>query len=222
MAKKLYVGLTSPGSFISSIRQHWVPVWNAWDDIGLIKGMLRRPHESNITFRDRLIAAVDYTAHVDGIARCVADSCDLTAMQITGKRIFTSKYIPLSYAAYMQLATPEDEYVSPSVVVGDETFIFPLDEGGMSRPADFSGVDDDGALIAYGYSAEKVYIENSLTNRWTLWKNNDQTFLQIWEASYFPADIELHYQTVIDGVLYMVEESPKKYARNTAGEIIES
>jgi len=198
-------------------------VWNAWDDLALFKGLYRRPNEDNITFRNRIISAVNYNASHKGMMDWLCDSLDVTRFEVQDKKIFFSKYAPLSYIQYLKIPEPTVAYFSPEVVIGGVTYKFPNDHTDISlTPIEFDGYDEYGIGLKYSYSYEKTVIYDvTKTKSWTLWKNIDQSYFPIWEGNEAPADIKLRYQVVIDDELFIIEESSKRLTRDVLGNIIE-
>ena len=216
------VGHLTPGSKAGNYTLQRMDLWNAWDDLALIKGLIRRPNESNLLFRQRILLARNYGAAPQQLANWLCDSFDLTRYIMVGRRIFFSAHVPLSYIQYLTLADPTVAYMAPQVVADGTAFQFPVDDIDVARePVAVDAFDGDGNVLKYAYSYEKteIYAADRAT-KWTLWKNIDQSYFPIWESSAVPAEFLLRYQTVIDGTLFTIEESAKGLTRDENGNII--
>jgi hypothetical protein len=197
-------------------------LWNSWDDIALIKGIYRRPNESNIVFRSRFLSAHDYDSTKQGMINWLCDSFDIDKFTVVDKTIFYSKYTPLSYVSYLKLDSDET-YLPPQVIADDITYTFPQDEYNIGDvPIEFDGFDSTGEDYKYYCSNERTDIyDTTKLKKFTLWKDVDQSYFPIWESNFAPATIKLIYQTVIDGELFAIEESCIRYTRDDQGNIVE-
>ena len=148
-------GYVITGKSVSGHQIYRLDLWNNWDDLALYKSIYRRPNESNITLRSRILAAVNYNSTKQGLINWLSDSLDVDKYNATAKRIFISTYSPLSYMAYNKLTDKSEEYYPPRVIEGTTEIIFPEDK----IPADRSTVTDPGVHI---YNYEKTVIYNGI------------------------------------------------------------
>jgi hypothetical protein len=150
----------------------WEKIWNQYDEIGLIAGVSRVPGETNVAYRERLLSHEPYNSTKQGLSNFILNSLLQPAVNITERLIFTSLRVPLSWSKYQTIQDPSDDYYAPRIIIGTNTWII---ESSDDDQKDISNVAD------------------SIT--WTLWKQPDGTYDQIWSSSQAPvANIELRYQ----------------------------
>lgn len=220
------VGNIVAGANVSNYTIYKVDIWNSWDELGLMKGLYRRPNESNIVYRSRIVDAVAYNASRQGLTNYLSKSMDLETFNVNNKFVYLSVNAPLSYIQYNKITDPTEDYFPPQVIVDGVTFQFPMDDLNLSgSTVEFDGLDGDGNPWKYTYDFEKTVIYEPIetpTTTWTLWKNIDQSYLTIWETNSVPAEIKFKYQMVnTDGNLVIIEESSKRYTRDENGDIVE-
>lgn len=207
------------GKEVSGYQLYYLDIWNTWDDLALYKSLFRRPSEDNITLRSRILAAKNYNSTKQGLVNWLSDSFGADKYKVADKTIYFSTYSPLSYMQYNKLKDKNELYYPPRVIVdGVNTITFPVD-----KPLDLEGTTvekwDNGTKL-YMYNNEKTEVyKNGAT--WILWKNIDQAYFQVWETNVVPEKLILKYQYMIDGELFVIEESAKKLIRDEDGNIVE-
>ena len=207
-------GYEVPGRYVSGYQLNYVNVWNAWDDLALYKSLYRKPNESNIVLRGRILAAKNYNSTKQGLINWLSDSFETTKYTVSDKKIYYSTYAPLSYMQYNKLKNKTQEYYAPRVIINlDNEIIFPEDK----LPISGETIEVVGE---YMYNAEKTVVYSSGIS-WTLWKGIDQSYFPIWETNEVPVDLKLRYQYLLDDELYIIEESPKGLTRDSDGNITE-
>lgn len=178
----------------------WEKIWNAYDEIGLLAGITRIPGESNVAYRDRILNHYPYNSTRQGLANFITNSLLLPAVNITERVVFSSLRIPLSYSKYQMLEDPKDDYYQPRIIIGSNTWLI-------------STSDDD-----------QKDISNTINGvTWSLWKQPDGSYDQIWTTSSAPTEnIELRYQweDPDSRKLYIVRETATLLSWSD-GEIVE-
>ncbi len=218
------IGDVVVGAYVGNYTVYKVDIWNSWDELGLIKGITRRPNENNLVFRNRIVIAKNYNASKQGMINWLSDSFDADKYIVRDKKIYTSINPPLSYMQYNKLTDKDEEYFPPEVIADSMTYRFPIDDLDLSdTPVEFDGYDGLGNPLKYTYSFEKTVIwDITKTKTWTLWKDINQAYFPLWEGSNVPNELILRYQAIDDdGNFFIIEESVKRLTRNAQGNIVE-
>jgi hypothetical protein len=175
-------------------------IWNQFDEMGLMVSVPRVPGEGNSTYRYRLLNHDPYNSTKQGIANFISSLLLQPAVNLTDRLAFTSLRVPLSYSKYRSLLNVEDDYYQPRVIIGADTWII--------EPSDDDQKDVSNTI-------------NGVT--WTLWKQPDGAYDQIWTTNVAPTEnIEFRYQWNIEesSTPYVVRERPTLLSWED-GEVVE-
>ena len=210
------VGRLLIGEDISGAPVYTTTIWNSWDDIGLLKGLNRKPNENNIDLRNRIVNTVNFNTTKQGLINSISNNLHVDEYNVLDKKIFFTQEAPLSYRAYKEFTNKTQPYQPPIIIDGDLTFKFPIE---VDYEGSFDGFDDT-IPWKYKYDFEKITVSNG-DKQWTLWKDPGQNFYSIWEANYAPLELKFIYQVVSNDALVILEVSPKKLSRDIEGNITE-
>lgn len=168
-------------------------LFNYFDDRALIAGFERREIESNILLHNRVVNREEGNSTKNGLSQWILDAFEEDQENyVEESYVFTSTYVPLSYAQYNELIAPDVSYVSPSV------YDYTLDE---TLSFDYSDSWND---------YEKDISDTVSGRNWTIYKEPSGEYGTIWVSSYAADEVRFNYQTIIDGEIYDIEESPRR------------
>ena len=190
---------------VPSNRQNF---FNVFDEHALLVGLERKVGETNIELHNRIVNRVDGNSTPEGLSDWILDAFDVDAVypsgivpsgqlpsgvlpedvvhEITNKYVFFGTNQPLSAFEYTQLKNPDEAYITPQVYDYDLDQTFSLTQ---------SLTDDQ--------------IIDSAGGEWTVYKNPDLSYSNIWVANYAARKVNLIYQVVIEDEVYEVEEKPE-------------
>lgn len=168
------------------------PIFNAFDDKGLLVGLDRKENENNVDFHNRIVNRVDGNSTKEGTADWVLDAFDVATVypsgvvsDITNSYVFISKYQPLSFSKYQELNITTPSYFYPEIY-------------------DFE------ADTWYTLEFTDAIKDSSSGGEWSLYKLVTGEYSTIWVANYVSDEIKLSYLTIIDDEVIEVEESPRR------------
>ena len=167
-------------------------LWNAFDEKALLVGLERKPGETNVELRNRVVNRIDGSNTKDGLADWTLDLFDYQVTypdgmekDVTENHIFYSKYTPLSKHRYDQIRKPDVAYEYPVIY-------------------DF---EEDAEYVLEYTDALK---DSSVDLKWLLYKNANLSYSQIWSNTYITKEVELRYQTLINDEIFNIVESPRR------------
>ena len=168
------------------------PIFNAFDDKGLLVGLDRKEGESNVDYHNRIVNRVDGNSTKEGISDWILDAFDVGTVypsgiisDITDSFVFFSTYQPLSFSKYQELNITTPAYVYPTVY-------------------DFES--DTTYTLAFDDAVKDI----SPGGEWSLYKLVTGEYSTIWVGSYAADEIQLNYLTILDDEVIEVEESPRR------------
>lgn len=200
------LGYLSIGSKNLPYPMYSMNIWNSLDDLALYKSLERREDEDNITFRARIIKAGPYNCSIQGLTNYLTDSFDLNKFYNKEKTIFFSTFKPLSYLEYIKLNDITEEYIGPEVIADGISYKLPYEP--ITLNEFYKAEINDNIKVTYTYVQK-----TSEDITWTLWKNLDQTFSNMFQCSKAPVNsVKLRYQYLNEyNQLEYIEESNFQY-----------
>ena len=177
-------------------------IWNFWDEFGLYKGIDRKPLETNMSLRRRILDKTEHDSTLQGILNFLSSAIEVTNYTNYDKFVYYSVQEPLSYETYMKIVNKDEDFFAPEVEVNGVIY---------KMPATQADPDD----------LNNTYVK-SVAYPWTLWKNQTTFgYLPIWQTEIIPDSIILRYQIYENNEFFIVEESAKKLTRDINGNIVE-
>ena len=168
------------------------PIFNAFDDKGLLVGLERKENESNVDYHNRIVNRVDGNSTKEGISDWVLDAFDVETVYPSGvindivdSYVFISTYQPLSFSKYQELNISSPSYFYPKIYDFDADTWYTLDFYDESKDVSSGG-------------------------EWSLYKLVTGEYSTIWVGNYAVPEIKLSYLTIIDDEVIEVEESPRR------------
>ena len=218
------VGQIIAGAYFDGYQIYNATLWNPIDELGLVKNIYRRPNESNIVFRNRIVNTKECNSSKQGLINSICSALDLTKFTVNDKTIYYTNNQPLSYFEYNKLPQSiksQYEYKPPQIIIDNYIVIeLPIDQ----LDANETSKTIEGEF-SYDYEKTRVYYQPDITKEvyitWTLWKNMDQSYSRIWQTDAVPNKVRFRYQYLIDNELLIIEETPYLYAINESDNTIE-
>ena len=167
-------------------------IFNAFDEKALLVGLERQENESNIDLHNRIVNRVTGNSTNEGLADWILDAFNTddaypsgVLNDVTTRYVFYSTRTPLSLSEYTKLKDPELPYQYPSI-------------------------KDYDADMTYTLEYETAERDSAGGDKWFLYKTATGVYSRIWISNYQVSEIQLNYLTLIDGVVYEVEESARR------------